>query len=399
MKKLPARRHRRFNPKRKINPTPTQWAIIGAGLTAVVASLAIASSASAAPRGPDLPGVDPDLKCDPAPYEVDVNELQVAINAEIDAGNTDKALVATNVGMDLYGMHPSGASVSFPPGAQALAGVLCVWSIVLDFVDDEFKRRGLDPSGPGPGPGPDPGSDSLQWVLRSAGDPGYPWQEPVMQIVNYPTPGMFVDIGNSDSWNPESGYDSMIRAALGSALAMAGADVGIATSPVGQELRKQMRDAIMAVGGWNDLVYGQTNLNYAGGNDPDKPGGDANKGKSGGYVLNSAGRGLNWYPRHHDNITRIQNGDPPKRGTRINGTKIVGPNGGNKQMLIWIPAVDLQALAAPVPSIQFLEWSDGSSTADPPPQIRELGVDMSGVDLPGVDEPGIGGGGGGNLAP
>jgi hypothetical protein len=357
---------------RRFNPTPTQWALI---TTAGVAALVIGVGAVMA--GPSPKGPPPQV-CDPTPYVFDPAEVTAAINTEIDNGDHDKANVAMSVATLLYGQHPSGQTVFFPPVANPLPGVACVWQLTVAMVDAVFEDRGIieGPTGP---------STSLDWVLHNANDPGYPWEEPTLQTSNFPTPGTFVDIGNaSGSWKPSHGYDSMVRAYLGSGLAMAGGDVTLATSGAGQELRKQVRQAIMAVGGFNDLLYGQTNLNYAGGNDPNKPGGDPNKPVMASYVLNEQGRGLNWLPRHKDNLHRIPQGDAPKRATRLDGSKLGGANAGSSQMLVWLPALDLDALAQPVPSVEFLTWSDGSSTLDPPPAIKALGIDMSGVVLPGV---------------
>ncbi len=379
---------------RRMNPTATQWGLLLAGGTAavVLAASAIASASDKPSGGGDLPDVDDDEAC--APYDYNAAVVDNQIESMITAGERDKAYIAQIVATFLFAQHPSGMQVVFPPGPVAQPGVVCVWTRVVGQVDAMFADLGLDDEDPS-----EPGS--LEWVLRTSADPGYPWEEPVMHVENYPTPGMFVDIGNAEgAWKPSNGYDSMVRAYLGSALSMAGGDVSLATSNAGQALRKEARRAITAVGGFNDLVYGQTNLNYAGGNDPTKPGGDANKPKSGQYVLNAKNRGLNWLPRHKDNIQRIQQGLAPKRSTRLDGSKMGGVNAGNQQMLVWLPALNLEALAQAVPSIEFLQWSDGSSTLDPAPQIVGLGVDMTGVDLPGVEEPGVGQGGGGpGLAP
>lgn len=376
--------------RRRLNPGAAGWTVIAVSVAAMVGLIASTASASSGGGGggggdkpKDLPDVGPDLPCDPAPYFVDDAELRAAIGAYIDDNELDKSVIATNVANGLYSDHPSGHTVHFPPNpANQMEGVECVWAIVVLVVDDEFRIRGID----GPVDPVTPTVGSLDWVLRSSGDPGYPWEEPVMQISNWPSPGMFVDIGTNDSWNPAQGYDSMIRAYLGTALAMADMDVGISTSTEGQVLRKQLRNAVMAVGGLNDLLYGQTNLNYAGGNDPTKPGGDANKQKSGQYVLNSEDRGLNWLPRHKNIKQLVQTEQPLKRATTINGSKIAGSAGGNQQMLVWLPAIDLDYLRENM-EIRFLKWSDGSSTIDPPPQILGLGVSMSGVVLPGVGDP------------
>lgn len=253
------------------------------------------------------------------------------------------------------------------------------------------RRRRL-PSVDEPVPTPTPSPQ--EWVVVSDQDPGYPWEFPALHFDNYPTPGTWIDLGDkTGAFDPAQGFDTYVRALLGSALAMAGNDPGIAfaqgqdpRAELGRRLRREVRKAITVVGGVNDLAYGQTNLNFAGGNDPNAPGGDPAKPFSGAYVLNEEGRGLNWLPRHADNLQRIADGLPLKRTTSLTGQPLPWPDGGNRQMALWSPAFDLAPLAPgqPDPAIRFLQWSDGSSTIDPPPSIQALGVDLSGVELPGV---------------
>jgi len=239
----------------------------------------------------------------------------------------------------------------------------------------------------------EPSDESTAWEIVTPDDPGYPWEFPALHYENYPTPSTWFNAGDaSGPFKPSWGYDRMVRALLGSALAMAGNDPSIAAAEgqqanasLGRRLRRETRDAIMVVGGINDLLYGQSNLNLAGGNDPNKPGGDPARPLSGAYVLNAEGRGLNWLPRHADNLDRIQSGRSLRRTTSVAGRSLPGSR-GSRQMLVWMPAFDLAALSPnnPMPSIRFGAWSDGSSTLHPPPAIMRLGIDMSGVELPGV---------------
>jgi hypothetical protein len=369
--------------RRVLNPTGGQWALLAVGTAGLVAIVADSFRGRAGKHpGSDLPEIGgPD--CDPSPYVIDEAALRQHVLA-MTAESHDKAAIAQHTAMTLFGQHPSGETVQFPPVVEALPGVACVWDWTVWIVDDVFADTGLsdEPTGPKP-------TGSLQWVLRTANDPGYPWEEPVMHVSNWPTPSMFVSTGDqSGSWDPAKGYDSMVRAYLGSALAMAGQDAATihkyAEGPAGQELRKQARQAIMRVGGFNDRAYGQTNLNYAGGNDPAKPGGNKNKGIIDAYVLNGQGRGLDWRPVHKDNKARIGDGQPPKRAIGLSGNRLAGANKGSHHMIVWLPAPVLEDLAGEDPQLHFGTWSDGSSTIDPPPQIQALGVDLSGVGLPGV---------------
>lgn len=369
---------------RVLNPTTTQWALITAGTVVgitLIATTAYASSKKSKGKGSDLPSVGPgEPICDPAPYEIDPEALRMLVESKVDAGLHDKQRIAIDVAMQLYGAHPSGVSVDFPPSGDPLPGVGCVWDWTIWTVDRVFADRGITDE-----PTVEPSTGSLEWVSRTSNDPGYPWEEPVLHVHNWPSPGMFVDIGNSSGdWKPSNGYDSMVKAYLGAALAMAGADVSLAESHAGQELRKQARTAIMFVGGYNDRNFGQTNLNYAGGNDPNQPGGDTNKGIMGAYVMNEQGRGLNWLPHHKDLKAEIQDGEAMQRGSSLSGRRLLGLRAGYRHMLVWLPALDLDALRLPVPKVSFLQWSDGSSTLYPPPQIQALGYNSNGVSLPGV---------------
>lgn len=271
--------------------------------------------------------------------------------------------------------------------------VTLVGAAVAQKVKGKKSTKGPDLPGvdtPGPIVVEDPAivpTRSLEWQLVTSSTPGYPWEFPAMHATNYGTPSTFFNVGGPGV----NSFDQLVVQVLGSALAMAGGNPQIASAQgqdenaeLGRKLRRQVRKAIVVVGGINDLRYGQTNLNYAGGNDPNKPGGNPNAPMSSAYVLNEEGRSLNWLPRHADDITRIQAGEQVRRATRLDGEKLPEPNDGSDQMTLWIAAFDLAALVGPNPSIRFLKWSDGSSTLHPPPQIQALGVDMSGVKLPGV---------------
>lgn len=255
----------------------------------------------------------------------------------------------------------------------------------VDVVDDD-TNDGADGSGEPPegdSPSKDGGSKSLVWIEVDPQDNSYPWEQPALEENNYPTPGTFFNVGVYDSFDPAQGFDRFVEAVLASALAMAGNDPNLAYAKgqeagasLARDLRRAVRKSIIVAGGVNDLAYGQVNLNYAGGNDPNAPGGDDSKPLAGEYVLNEFGRSLNWRPVHANNLNRIQSGQALKRTTTIGGEKLPKPNRGSHQMLLWVPAYDLDLLSPDraVPAIGFLEWSDGQSTIDPPPQVVALGV-------------------------
>lgn len=390
--------YRNSNPKsRRRNPVTGRQLFVVGGL--VLIGGLIASTAFAKPRGlpriSDLPPPPPPDAC--APYTWDDDRVRAAIHQHIDEGSTDPAFVASEVASELYGTHPDGVAVTFPPGPEPLPGVECVWLRVVTLVDDIFNERNVTT-----GDDVIDVTDPVSFVTRRSNDPGYPWTEPTLHHANWPTPGMFLDLNltpskDGTSWDPKNGFDSMIRAALGSALVMAGNDPGLATSTgtLGKRLRREYRQLITQPGSWNDRIYGQTNANFAGGCQPGLPGFNADR--CGGpnnvvdYMMNDQGRGLNWLPRHANNLERMARGEPAKRTTTLDGQKLSPPNRGNRQMLVWITAVDLDALSpdAEILHVSPLRWPDGSSTVNPPPVIQALGIDMSGVQLPG-----LGGGGG-----
>lgn len=343
--------------RRRKNPSGGQIALAaGAALIASLAAYDAFAKPKAKPKKKKKPA------CDPSPYTFDENRVRVGIEALVGAGERDKVLIASEVDNQVFGDYPGGGNVEFPPAPGAPKGVTCVWQLTLNLVDVIFEEQGIDPDA----------KEDFEWEVHGSGDPGYPWESPTLHPENYPTPSTFIDIGTVDAWDTSKGFDSMVQNVLGSALAMAGMDAGLAVgnSSTSKRLRREMRELIIC-SKYNDALYGQTDVKKAGGAE----------GKD--WMMNSKGRGLNWLPYHADNIGRMAQGKPPRRATSTNGKKLGGGKGGSSQMLVWLPAVDLGALQGAVPSVKALQWSDASATTEPPPVVQRLGVDMSGVNLPG----------------
>lgn len=346
---------------------PSGGAIALAAGAAVLASLALWSGLASAKTTKKAKKKEdptaPPLGCDPRPYEWDEDQVRDAIDILLEDGERDKALIATEVASSIFGHHPNGNTIMFPPAPNAPPGVDCVWTLVVDLVDQVFVEQNITGILPQP-------PEEFEWVIHASGDPGYPWEEPSLHADNYPTPSTFIQVKYGSE--AVDNLDSLVKAALGSALAMAGMDPSLATgtSSTSKRLRKEMRELI-SCGAFNDGNYGQT--------DPVKAGGSSTN----TYMMNVKNRGLNWLPYHADNLSRMAQGLSPKRTTSLAGNRLLGANAGNTQMLVWIPAIDLEALAGPVPVVVPLYWSDGTSTKEPPPIIQKLGVDMSGVNLPG----------------
>jgi len=60
----------------------------------------------------------------------------------------------------------------------------------------------------------------------------------------------------------------------------------------------------------------------------------------------------------------------PARGMTTQGSKV--PGVGTSFAMLWLPPVDPTALSQGVVTCGLVEWSDGSSSIDPPPQLLSL---------------------------
>lgn len=344
--------------KRKRNPAGTKF-VIGVGLFVLTGLLVWDSLKAPLPKKRK-----PLASCDPRPYDWDEDRVREEIQKFIDSGERDASLVSVGVATTLFGRYPEGGLVEFPPAPGVPASVGCVWSLVTWLVEGMLKQ---------PNPKVDV-EENVRWDLRTVGDwDTYPWETPSRHPQNEPMPGVFVDAGGYSG-------DEIVKRVLSNAVIMA-ANTGIDTTKVqglahanssrGRQLRKRFRDHITG-GAFNDGLYGQTDVDKAGGN----------REKNINYMMNAKGRGLNWREYHADNLNRMSNGLAPKRLTNLEGD-VLDPHRGDSAMLVWIPAIDLRALCDDVPKIELMKWSDGTSTKEPPPAIQQLGIDLSGIELPG----------------
>lgn len=298
-----------------------------------------------------------------APYTWNEAQVRRMVADLIGQGERDRALVATETAARLFGTYPSGGmAVTFPPGPGAPPGVECIWVLTVDLVHRIFDDRDLRAYE----------DDTFEWVLHDAMDDDYPWEEPSLHPENMPAPGMFFDAGSPtrlDGGNLDSDHDldKVVRRSLATALSMANMDPRLATgtSSTSKRLRRQMRQLILG-SQHNDDCYGQI---------------DPSKGAA-GHERNEKGRGLNWMPVHADNLGLMSQGLAPERTTTLEGEQLLQARGARSHMLLWIPAVDLAALADQVPSVVPYQWPDGSSTKEPPPVVQSLGIEMNGVVLP-----------------
>lgn len=299
-------------------------------------------------------------RCAEYPYQWVPKQVDSEIAKLVQAGVRDPSLVAVEVASRLFGEHPTGGKVVFPPPMDARPEVRCVWERTFGRVQGWFADRGIVETISAPSSG---------WVIRRPWDEGYPWDEPALHPDNYPAPGMFFDasaptrLGNTT--DTDHTLDKVVRRALGTALVMSNMDPNLAvgTSSTSKRLRREMRHAILH-SQYHDRLYGQYDRVKAG----------AQNGES--HVVGQHGRGLNWMPYHDDLLRKIGDRRTPVRYTDYQGNPTM-PKQGHSGMLLWIPAVDLSHLSDRVPRVQPFHWSNGVSTFEPPPTVQALGVDDS----------------------
>jgi len=361
------------------NPPGAGTALLGAtmlvgGIMAFAGGRQIARRQEATPTPGPEPLPPPPGDC--APYVYDQSAVRQQIEDYLDVGSRDPTLIAANTATKLFADHPDGSRHTFPPAPSAPEEVFCVWNRVVAETDQAFRDRGLDP---------DEEEDKPQGVVWrtvnvGSGSPdlaGYPWNDAVFEEENYPTPGTFYRVEFGD-------YGAKLwRELVGSALAMAGVDPSPAfsDSKLGKRLRKEMRQLVLC-SPFNDGRVTSTNANFAGGNDPNMSGGEANKPLI-NYMMGPNGRGLVWLPRHKDDAARLAQGLPAMRNVSLDGKKL---GSGASQMLLWLPAVNLDKLRGtyPVVTTAGMEWpGTGKNTIHPPTPVDALGVDTNGVTLPG----------------
>lgn len=303
-----------------------------------------------------------------APYRFDAMQVREIIGEQIDKGQRDPYLAASNTAVAMFGAHPDGGWVSFPPTAESRPEVKCVWERINELVDEVFTARGVEPALPA--------DEAWSLVDVTGSDLGeYPWNRAVFDVRRRPAPGTFflTKFGDTDP--------TVFRDALKAALEMAGVPSAVASDPssrVARRLRKEFRDIVLC-SPFNDGRVTSESVYLAGGRAPGTKGpNDAGV----THMMGPNGRGLVWSARHHDDVARISLALQPERGIDLQGE----PLGTAKSwMLLYIPAVNLAALRGetPVVTVDGMEWPDGRSTLDAPTPVSALGLDLAGVELPG----------------
>lgn len=303
-----------------------------------------------------------------APYKWNEGKVREAIEVRLDTGLRDPARIAVEVCTEVFGTYPgTGATVMFPPRSDSPKGVACVWDRTITLMGKIYDERGIDPD---EGLEPDGGPIDIVPVNPMDDINNYPWNTPGQDRANYPTPGLFADVGGPQVHDYSAGLSSVAKAALNSAMAMAAAlghnvsygqtimkaneAAGSGPGAVKRNLMKAMRE-LMEKSQFNWKTYGTNGTGF---------------------------NVLSYLPRHNNNLARMKEGLTPKRGIRFDGAHISGQ--GTRQPQFWIPGINLQMLAGqnPVVTVAGMTYNDGSSTLEPPPSVQRLGVDTSGVSVP-----------------
>jgi hypothetical protein len=192
------------------------------------------------------------------------------------------------------------------------------------------------PQPPGPGPQPfEPPKPAPEPTLE-------PLEILVGMTATTPTVGRFFLIGSDPNKSGEP-FSWVLRAALNRVVPGAGDSA---------DNRHAYAQIITSGPRWNWPLYAST------------AGPTANFPAStfvGGRSLRRA-----WDPWHANAKNAVAAGKAPARMMDLAGKRV---GGGNQYGLLWLPPVNVDFLKEGVVSLQGLDWNDGSSVIDPPPEL------------------------------
>ncbi len=172
---------------------------------------------------------------------------------------------------------------------------------------------------------------------------------------NYPTPGMFHQIGGPNS---ATTLQAIARKALTTAFYLALGDLDLAKELAQDpENWRVYRDAINC-SAWNHALYGAAN----------------EPGASGAYDT-PHGDSISMFPVHANVASQLANGEPAQRRVRLDDRRL--PAGG-RHALIWLPPLDEAELLEGRVVVRHDHWWTGDWVIMPPPEVLTLGV----VDVP-----------------
>jgi hypothetical protein len=159
-----------------------------------------------------------------------------------------------------------------------------------------------------------------------------------------PTPGKFYEIGTDPELTSSDTMSRIARKALNGAVAGAGNNSGN---------RLDYIHCVTSGPRWNWRLYASSNFTQ---NYPEF------------YGVNGKGLRMAFMPYNDDARAAIANRRYPTRGITQGGQRI--PGVGSSYGLLWLPPVDPQMLDSQgIVTCGSVEWSDGSSSIDPPPEI------------------------------
>lgn len=351
-----------------------------AGLFAVgVAGAASASSGGSEGGGGDNTEPSPPPRPPNPPVSVPSTQAELRLlgayvcrcaeEREIAGLEVDAATLRFCVASGLYG------ALAWPPIAQDPESVREVWDLireyVLAFLDNPAAFRAdyctftATPS-PTPPPAPSPTfpQGGVDFEEASNGRPGYPWEEPLIHLGNdgkhFPTPGMFFVVrapnAPTDAFLALDSLLGIARAAVASAYAMGGAARTLGS--IDDELVLEYL-RLMLCSPWNDILFGSTSSQFAGGS----------------LGLGPHGRGSVMLPRHRRNLQRMAVGEDAVRSITLAGNPDPQIPDDNKWPEFWLPPIDLDALVnAGIVTTSGWSWSNGDSVLVPPPQVWTRGV-------------------------
>ena len=239
-------------------------------------------------------------------------------------------------------MHPN---VPWPPQEGDHETVFAAWQIFVDILgdwssltDDEKEAACAELTAVGgiaqPPQQPSVGLDPVD----QGQDPGELLD---ILISNTPSPGHFYRIKSGDT------MAQIARGALNSVIPGSGEN---------GNARLDYIYCMSSGAAWNVELYGSTRTTQV---YPEL------------YSINGLTLAVAFLPYHENPIAAIMETRPPERGADGEGNKISGV--GSSYGMIWLPPVDPQVLANEgEPTCGAVNWSDGSSSIDPPPEFFAL---------------------------
>ncbi|MCR9165951.1 MAG: hypothetical protein ACE37F_25325 [Nannocystaceae bacterium] len=227
-----------------------------------------------------------------------------------------------------------------------------------------------DSGGDRPGPDPEPPIDPepVEPVDppdgSGGGDGGQVWPEypppgpvdlgPWTDPANYPTPGMFHQIGGENSGVT---LKAIARKALTTAFYLVLGDLDEADRLARRSENWRAYRQVINCCPWNHLLYGAPSL----------PG-------EIGFYPTPSGDSVSLYPVHDHVAQRLANGETPDR--RVHDDDRKRPGGG-KHAFLWLPPLDELALSEGRVEVKREYWETGDWVIMPPPEVLTLGVTAS----------------------